>query len=143
VNFNIDNEIEVPQKSSIMPYIWATVIMFLIASLLVLGILILRPNADPLLVIGGIFGVVGTMTASILAVMKAQETHLSVNSRLDAWKRSMRTEARREGGDIERDRVAKLSPPAPAAAADLSLRITAQQPEATATEPRKDQDKNA
>ena len=67
------------------PYVWAVVIMTLIGGMLVIGILYLRPQSDPLDVLAQVMKGLAPTTAGVLAFMKSQETHLSVNSRLDAF----------------------------------------------------------
>lgn len=52
---------------------------------------------EPLLVTGAIFAFITPTTASMLAFMKAQETHLSVNSRLDEFMRNASFAARAQG----------------------------------------------
>lgn len=50
-----------------------------------LVIIMLRPMTDALLVVGGVSGTLAPTTLALLAFMKSQEVHLSVNSRLDAF----------------------------------------------------------
>lgn len=67
------------------PYIGAVVIMFLIGVVATTSIVIARPESDNSILIATILGLVASTTASILAFLKSQETHLSVNSRLDGF----------------------------------------------------------
>lgn len=95
---------------TIMPYIWATLIMFLFGVILIGIVLFLRPSLDPLIVIGVVFAFVSTTSASIAAVMKSHDTYLKVNSQLDAWKRDFLArhyaEGQIAGQGQEQDRVA-------------------------------------
>lgn len=69
-------------------YVWAVVIMALFGVVTILGIITLRPSQDNDMLIGSVIGFLMPTTVSLLALMKAQETHLSVNSRLDAFMKS-------------------------------------------------------
>ena len=71
--------------TSYTPYVWAGITMAALGGAFVLLILILRPNADPLVVIGGVVAPLAPTLAAIYALLKSQETHLSVNSRLTAF----------------------------------------------------------
>ena len=72
-------------KTAMLPYVWAGITVATLGAAFVLLILLLRPNADPLVVIGGVSAPLIPTLAGVFAVMKAQETHLSVNSRLTAF----------------------------------------------------------
>ena len=72
-------------KTAMLPYIWAGIVMAALGGAFVLLILVIRPNADPLMVIAGVVAPLIPTLAAICALMKAQETHLSVNSRLTAF----------------------------------------------------------
>lgn len=61
------------------------------------SVAILRPAQDNTLLIGGLFGFLTPTTVSILAFMKAQETHVAVNSRLDQWLSSATDAAHMKG----------------------------------------------
>ncbi len=69
----------------IRPYVWAAVIIVLTGALMVLAILMLRPLSDPVDIITRVGGYVAATVGGVLAFMKSQETHLSVNGRLDAF----------------------------------------------------------
>lgn len=84
--------------------------LFAVVASLVLGIggvaviLAIRPEFDILIVAGIIFAFLTPTTTSILALMKtaetnaqAKETHLSVNSRLDAFIKQAQLSAKAEG----------------------------------------------
>lgn len=72
--------------SSAMPYVWAAVIVFLVGIILIGVVLALRPQYDPLIIVSSVMGFTLPFCASIFAFMKSQETHLTVNSQLTAWK---------------------------------------------------------
>lgn len=78
-------------------YIIAVVVMFLIGVAGIIGIGFIRPDVDILLIMTGVFGVLTLTTVSLLALLKAQETHLSVNSRLDAFIKQAGLVQRAEG----------------------------------------------
>lgn len=82
----------VPLPNNI-PYIAAVVIMMLVGVAAAVAITFARPTTDNTLLIGSVFGFLLPTTLSLLAFMKAQETHLSVNSRLDAFMTQARLEA--------------------------------------------------
>lgn len=86
-----------PNQSSNVPYILAVVIMMTLAITGSVSLLIFRPEQDNSSTIGLIFGFLSTTTLSLLAFMKSQETHLSVNSRLDQFIESAKKIARAEG----------------------------------------------
>ena len=73
------------QPPSNIPYLVAIVIMLLMALGSVMGILLIRPGQDNTQLIATVVGMMVPTIAAILAFMKSQETHLSVNSRLDAF----------------------------------------------------------
>lgn len=73
------------QPPSNVPYLVAVVIMMLMGLGAVMGILLIRPGQDNTQLIATVVGMLVPTIAAILAFMKAQETHLSVNSRLDAF----------------------------------------------------------
>lgn len=79
------------------PYLVAVLIMALIGVLGVVGVTYLRPGEDNTVLIGLVLGFLAPTTLSLLAFMKSQETHLSVNSRLDDFIRNAENAARGEG----------------------------------------------
>jgi hypothetical protein len=83
--------------SSNAPYVWAVVILTAVAAVLVLVIVWLRPKADALDVVAQVAKGLAPTVAGVMAYLKAQETHLSVNSRLDAFMREHAALAHREG----------------------------------------------
>jgi len=81
-----------------IPYIVAVVIMMAIGITSISSIWLFRPDAmDKMLITAAVFTFIGPTTLSLLAFMKAQETHLSVNSRLDSFMSSAVKAARSEG----------------------------------------------
>lgn len=76
---------ESTNPSSNTPYLIAVAFLALLTVLAIVLITFLRPDKDNTALITAVIGALVPTTASILALMKAQETHLSVNSRLDAF----------------------------------------------------------
>ncbi len=85
------------RSGSNLPYVIAVCVMAFIACGAVVLVVMSRPGQDNVLLVGAIFGFVGPFTMALLAFMKAQETHLSVNSRLDAFMEAAARAARAEG----------------------------------------------
>lgn len=75
-------EIKEKESSSVVS---AALVALGITMLGVIFAIIFVPDGDKATIIGTIIAMATPTTASILAYMKAQETHLSVNSRLDAF----------------------------------------------------------
>lgn len=80
-----------------LPYIVAVILMMFLGVASIVVIVIARPNNDNTAIITTILGFLAPTTLSLLAYMKAQETHLSVNSRLDAFMRNAELAARVQG----------------------------------------------
>ena len=78
-------------------YVWAVVILAAMGTVLVLAILWVRPTSDPLDVVAQVAKGLAPTIAGVMAYLKAQETHLSVNSRLDAFMKANAAAARSEG----------------------------------------------
>ena len=79
-------------------YIMAVMFMMALGVMGIVAIVVARPdNKDNLIIIGLLLGFLAPTTVSLLAFMKAQETHLSVNSRLDAFMAQARLASRAEG----------------------------------------------
>jgi len=101
--------------TSTVPYVLSVVIL-VVSGLVFSAIVIwLRPQYDPLVILGGVMGVMAPTIAAVLAYLKAQETHLKVNSRLDAFMaehgKSERAIGVREGAAEEQNRnKAKTAP---------------------------------
>jgi len=95
----------IPPRQSIVPapnnvpYIVAIVLMVALGVAGAIAVTIARPGQDKenLVIIGIVFGFIAPTTLSLLAFMKAQETHLSVNSRLDAFMRNAEMVAHVQG----------------------------------------------
>lgn len=86
----------VPAPNNV-PYLVAIVGMVALAIVAFVAIAIARPQQD-LVVLGGIvFTATAPTTLALLGFMKAQETHLSVNSRLDAFIQNATLAARVQG----------------------------------------------
>jgi hypothetical protein len=81
-----------------VPYIVAVVAMMAFGVGGAVAIVLAKAEGS-LLLIGALFGFLAPTTLSLLAFMKAQETHLSVNSRLDAFIENAQAAARAEGRD--------------------------------------------
>lgn len=111
-----------PPHSDKPTYVWAVVILVLIGALLVMGILYLRPESDPLDVMGDVLKGLAPTIAAVLAFLKSQETHLSVNGRLDAFlaehAKVARAEGIAQGVAEEQARVAAQGAPTPIPAPD-------------------------
>ncbi len=94
-------------NNTALPYVWTVLVAFLIGSILIVGVLFLRPALDPLVVITTILGFIISIATSAAALIKTQETHKIVNSELDKWKRTygamQRAEGVIEGTDTERE----------------------------------------
>lgn len=87
------------QPPSNVPYLVAVVVMTLLMIVGILVISIMRPDKDNSIQITMIVGFTTTTTGAILAFMKSQETHLSVNSRLDGFIKQSSQIAHHEGHD--------------------------------------------
>jgi len=74
-----------PTQASNIPYLVTVAVMFFIGLASVVAIAYFRPATDILTIIAAVFAFLTPTTASVLAFQKAQETHLSVNSRLDGF----------------------------------------------------------
>lgn len=80
-----------------LPYIIAVVTVILLVTAAIVMLTVLLPNRDNLPIISVIVGLAAPTTLSLLAFMKAQETHLSVNSRLDGFMRNAESAALARG----------------------------------------------
>ena len=96
------------------PYLIAIVSMLLIGVVGIAAIVIARPDQDNTVLIATVFAFIGPTTLSLLAFMKSQETHLSVNSRLDGFIRNAEAAASAkgnlEGQKIANERTDALKP---------------------------------
>lgn len=87
----------VPPASNVK-YIVAVMFMMFLGVVSTVVLVTMKPdNKDNILVIGTIIGFLAPTTLSLLALMKSQDTHLSVNSRLDAFMSQARLASRAEG----------------------------------------------
>lgn len=84
-------------KASNIPYLITLAVMFFIGIAGVVAIAKFRPDTDIPIVIAAVFAFLTPTTASILAFQKAQETHLSVNSRLDGFIKNAQAAALAQG----------------------------------------------
>ncbi len=99
------------------PYIVAVVLMAALGITGVVLVALLYRDMDRVVVMGLIGGFVAPTTLSLLAFMKSQETHLSVNSRLDAFMANAvkaahaegQSEGRKEGRDAANARTDQLA----------------------------------
>lgn len=91
---SVKNSLPSPNNT---PYVIAVVIMSIIAMVCIVAVTLIRPSQDNSVLNVLILGFSTTTTAAILAFMKAQETHLSVNSRLEQFIRNADRAARSEG----------------------------------------------
>lgn len=86
-----------PTTQSNGPYIRVTLMLLFTGILLVTAAMWLRPRTYlPDIIAQVLTGLVPTI-AGVLAYMKAQQTHLSVNSRLDAFMKTAAALAKEEG----------------------------------------------
>lgn len=86
-----------PDPKPFSGYVWAVIILMLLTTIMIMAIIWLRPASDPLIIIAGVMTAMTPTTAAVLALMKAQETHLSVNSRLDEFMNQHAKSAHSEG----------------------------------------------
>ncbi len=91
---DLKNALPVPNN---VPYIMAVVTMIVVVIIAVTLIAVIRPDKDNSSLYVLILGSIGPTTISLLAFMKSQETHLSVNSRLEQFIRNADRAARAEG----------------------------------------------
>ena len=88
--------------------------MLLVGVVLIGLILWLRPTSDPLIVITAVSGFIASTGAGVLSMMKSQETHVAVNSRMDQWMDAQSNIAHAQGVSDEQARVvASLPVPVP------------------------------
>lgn len=92
------------KKDPSTPYLTAVITALVVGIAGVVLIVTLRPDFDILVVAGIVFAFLTPTTTSLLALLKTQETneqaketHLSVNSRLDAFIKQAEQAARAEG----------------------------------------------
>ena len=86
----------VPPKTSNTPYIFAVVAIVFFGVAGAVTIICLRPEADVIVVIAGVFAVLTPTLISTMALMKGQEAvvttqgvHYLVNSQMDTYKKAL------------------------------------------------------
>lgn len=87
-----------------IPYVIAVVVMMTLGVIGVVAVTFARPTQDNTVLVGLILGFLAPTTLSLLAFMKSQETHLSVNSRLEAFMQAAEEAARAQGVEDGRTR---------------------------------------
>ena len=109
---------------SLAPYVWSVVVLVLIGAILVLGIIAIHPQSDPIDVMGQVAKGLAPTIVGVFAFLKSQEvkavsesTHVAVNSRLDAWMEA-NTQISKAVGVVqgiaeEKARALESEPPAP------------------------------
>jgi len=111
-----DRRESVVVASNNLPYIVAVVVMAALGVLAVVAITLIRPDQDNTALLATVIGFVAPTTFSLMAFMKAQETKLSVNGRLDALMANAKhvayaqglSEGRAEGRQAANDRTDAL-----------------------------------
>lgn len=83
-----------------VPYVVAVFVMLFLGFLLSFIVVLFGPSQDRTALIVAVFGFLTPTTLSLLTFMKSQETHLSVNSRLDGFIKNAE-EAARAKGNVE------------------------------------------
>jgi len=83
--------------NSLTPYLVAVVSLFIAGLIALVAVVVFRPEQDNAVLIAVIMTGVTTSIASVLALRKSQETHLSVNSRLEQWIQTASGAAHAEG----------------------------------------------
>lgn len=86
-------------------YMIAIVVMTIIGIIATTVISVLRPLQDNIPLITLLLGNIASVTVALLAYMKSQETHLSVNSRLDGFIKNAQ-EASKAQGVVEGQQMA-------------------------------------
>lgn len=127
----------IKQQASNVPYLIAAVVMVLISTIAVLVVVLFRPDKDNSAIMTIIGGFTVSAIPSVLSMMKAQETHLSVNSQMEDFKRDLadlsniksalaNREGMMQGATDERSRVAVLARDEAAAKRTAQLAAMAQ-----------------
>lgn len=86
-----------PIASATKPYLVASATIAVAGVLIAIGVFVSRPEQENVTLLTFVVGFTLTVLASVMAYLKAQETHLSVNSRLDEMVRNARLAAHAEG----------------------------------------------
>lgn len=95
----------------ITSYLIAIAAVSIIGVIAAIVITVARPNTDNTLLIASIFGFLLPTLMALLALMKTQETHVAVNSRMDELLKITRTASRAEG--VLEGSAAHVTPPTP------------------------------
>jgi hypothetical protein len=96
------SSIPVPPKSPITTYVVCAMIMSLLGTLAVMGVLLLRPDKDNTQLVTTILVSLAPTTAAIIGLIKIQEVHVIMNSRLDQLVLAKESVAKTEGRDEAR-----------------------------------------
>jgi hypothetical protein len=75
----------IPKEPPGMPYVWAVLGMVALGAFFVLGILYIRPQSDPVLIIGGVAAGIAPTVAAVMSLFKSQETKIMVDGRLSSF----------------------------------------------------------
>ena len=93
-----------PQDSAIvgtpadnLQYVIAILVMALLGVVAVVGITLSRPHDDNSILITAVLGFLAPTTLSLLSFMKSEQTHISVNSRLDSFLKTAQAAALNQG----------------------------------------------
>jgi hypothetical protein len=119
----VERRVPILPRQSNMPYVVAVVIMAGLAIVAVAAIAVLRPDKDNSSLFLTIGGFIGPTTFSLLSFLKAQDTHKSVNGRLEEFLAARGvaahaqgvTEGRQQGRQAADDRTDALAATASAA----------------------------
>jgi hypothetical protein len=106
-----------PPATSKSIYLFAVIGMIVVGLLVALVVLWLRPNADPLIIVGGIMAAIAPTTLALLAYLQSSSTHDMVNSRLTDFIVQSSAIARQQGHvqGVADEAARSFSPPAPPA----------------------------
>jgi len=90
-------------KNTSTAYLIAVIVMVLIGVVSVMAVVIIRPNSDNTLLITTIVGFIAPTLMALLAFLKAQETRIAVDGRMDEL-----LELTRESGNAQGRLAEKL-----------------------------------
>jgi len=94
----------VPHPNNV-PYVLAVVFMMTLGVVSIVLLTIMRPEKDNTLIVTTLIGFLAPTTLSLLAFMKSQETHLSVNGRMESFIASEKLRSRLEGIEEGRTQI--------------------------------------
>jgi len=86
-------------------YLYVVFLMLVLGAATVLGILYIRPNADPVIVIGVVFATIVSTTSSLLLAIKLQQTKEAVNGTIHDFMERATKNSFREGVDFAREQA--------------------------------------